>query len=176
MSRAPEAARGWRRRLDGAVEAALRSVSSICLVALLGLVSTIVAIRFFPFISLGWEDEVVELAFAWMVFLGSAAVWRNHEHIAIDFIPQALAGSRAGRILEIAVGVLALGFLAVLTWYGLRLTWQARGNTSPMLILPVPMWYAAVPVAGAIMIGYTLVRIVKVLRRPDVRTTEARGE
>jgi TRAP-type transport system small permease protein len=176
MSRAPEAARGWRRRLDGAVEAALRSVSSICLVALLGLVSTIVAIRFFPFISLGWEDEVVELAFAWMVFLGSAAVWRNHEHIAIDFIPQALAGSRAGRILEIAVGVLALGFLAVLTWYGLRLAWQARGNTSPMLILPVPMWYAAVPVAGAIMIGYTLVRIVKVLRRPDVRTTEARGE
>jgi TRAP-type C4-dicarboxylate transport system permease small subunit len=176
MSRAPEAARGWRRRLDGAIETALRSVSSFCLVALLGLVSTIVAIRFVPFLSLGWEDEVVELAFAWMVFLGSAAVWRSHEHIAIDFIPQALAGSRAGRILEIAVGALALGFLAVLTWYGLRLAWQARGNTSPMLILPVPMWYAAVPVAGAIMIGYTLVRMMKVLRRPDVTTTEPRGE
>jgi TRAP-type transport system small permease protein len=176
MNRATGSPGEWSARLDGALEAVLRWISSICLVALLGLVSIIVTIRFFPFISLGWEDEVVEFAFAWMVFLGSAAVWRNHEHIAIDFIPQALAGSRAGRILEIAVGVLALGFLAVLTWYGLRLAWQARGNTSPMLILPVPMWYAAVPVAGAIMIGYTLVRMVKVLRLPDVTTTKPSGE
>jgi len=76
----------------------------------------IVLIRFWPIVVLGWEDEVVELAFAWMVFLGSAAVWRSHEHIAIDFIPQALAGTRTGRALEMAVGILALGFLGVFTW------------------------------------------------------------
>jgi len=106
----------------------------------------------------------VELAFAWMVFLGSAAVWRSHEHIVIDFIPQALAGSRAGRVLEVVVGLLVLGFLAVFTWYGWLLTAQAQGNTSPMLVLPRPLWYAAVPVSGLVMIGYTLARMLKALR------------
>jgi TRAP-type C4-dicarboxylate transport system permease small subunit len=151
-------------RLDGAVEATLRWISLACLVVLLGLVSVIVLIRFFPIVVLGWEDEVVELAFAWMVFLGSAAVWRSREHIVIDFIPQALAGSRAGWALELLVGLLALGFLAVVTWYGWLLTLEARGNTSPMLILPRPLWYAAVPVSGVVMIGYTATRMLKVLR------------
>jgi TRAP-type C4-dicarboxylate transport system permease small subunit len=146
------------------VEATLRWISLVCLVVLLGLVSVIVLIRFFPIMVLGWEDEVVELVFAWMVFLGSAAVWRSHEHIAIDFILQALAGSRAGRALEVVVGLLVLGFLAVFTWYGWLLTLEARGNTSPMLILPRPLWYAAVPVSGLVMMGYTVARMRKEFR------------
>jgi len=156
-------------RADRALNAAMRWISSICLVVLLGLVSLIVLIRFWPVVALGWEDEVVELAFAWMIFLGSAAVWRSHEHIVIDFIPQALAGSPAGRALEMLVGVLVLGFLGVYTWYGWLLTLQSQGNTSPMLVLPKPLWYAAVPASGLVMIGYTIARMVKAFERSDVR-------
>jgi TRAP-type C4-dicarboxylate transport system permease small subunit len=163
MSRAGEATTGGgAARADRALDAAMRLISSICLVILLGLVSLIVLIRFWPMVALGWEDEVVELAFAWMVFLGSAAVWRSHEHIVIDFIPQALAGRPAGRVLEGIAGLLTLGFLGVYTWYGWLLTLQSQGNTSPMLVLPRPLWYAAVPVSGAVMIGYTLARIRRV--------------
>lgn len=158
--REPSAA-GAAARIDRALDAGLRWISSACLVGLLGLVCLMVGIRFWPVIALGWEDEVVELAFAWMVFLGSAAVWRRHEHIAIDFIPQALAGSRAGRALEATAGLLILGFLGVFTWYGWRLTLQAQGNTSPMLVLPRPLWYAVVPVSGVVMIGYTLARMLR---------------
>jgi TRAP-type transport system small permease protein len=156
-------------RADRALDAAMRWISSICLVVLLGLVSLIVLIRFWPVVALGWEDEVVELAFAWMIFLGSAAVWRSHEHIVIDFIPQALVGSPAGRALEMLVGVLVLGFLGVYTWYGWLLTLQSQGNTSPMLVLPKPLWYAAVPASGLVMIGYTIARMVKAFERSDVR-------
>ena len=154
---------------DRALDAAMRWISSGCLVVLLGLVSVIVLVRFWPVVALGWEDEVVEFAFAWMVFLGSAAVWRSGEHIVIDFIPQALAGSAAGRALEVVVGVLMLGFLGVFTWYGWLLTLQSQGNTSPMLVLPRPLWYAAVPVSGVVMIGYTIARMVKAFRRPRVK-------
>jgi TRAP-type C4-dicarboxylate transport system permease small subunit len=155
-------------RADRALDAAMRWISSICLVVLLGLVSLIVLIRFWPVVALGWEDEVVELAFAWMIFLGSAAVWRNHEHIVIDFIPQALVGSPAGRALEVLVGILVLSFLGVYTWYGWLLTLQSQGNTSPMLVLPKPLWYAAVPVSGLVMIGYTVARMVKAFGRSNV--------
>ena len=158
---------GFAARADRALDAAMRWLSSICLVMLLGIVSVIVLIRFYPFVALGWEDEIVELAFAWMIFLGSAAVWRSHQHIVIDFLPQALAGSRMGRVLEIMVDILVLGFLGVYTWYGWLLTIQAQGNTSPMLVLPRPIWYAAVPVSGVVMIGYTLVRMMRAVTRAD---------
>jgi TRAP-type C4-dicarboxylate transport system permease small subunit len=160
--------RGGGSLIDRALDAAMRWVGSVCLVVLLGLVSLIVLIRFWPLVTLGWEDEVVELAFAWMIFLGSAAVWRSHEHIVIDFLPQALAGSTAGRVLEMVVGVLVLGFLGVYTWYGWLLTLQSQGNTSPMLVLPKPLWYAAVPASGVLMIGYTIVRMVNTLRRSAI--------
>jgi TRAP-type transport system small permease protein len=160
MSRAVESSGdSGAARADRVLDVGMRWMSSTCLVILLAIVSLMVLIRFVPIIALGWEDEVVELAFAWMIFLGSAAVWRSHEHIAIDFLPQALAGSRAGRVLEMVVGVLVLAFLGVYTWYGWLLTLQAQGNTSPMLVLPKPLWYAAVPVSGLVMIGYTVARL-----------------
>jgi len=170
MSRASEApAPGRTERMDHVLDVGMRGISAVCLVVLLVLVSLIVLIRFWPVVALGWEDEVVELAFAWMVFLGSAAIWRSGEHIVIDFIPQALAGTRAGRVLEMIIGALMLGFLAVFTWYGWLLTLQSQGNTSPMLVLPRPLWYAAIPVSGVVMIGYTIARMVKALARPDVK-------
>lgn len=166
-SEAPAAGRAGR--FDHTLDVAMRGISAVCLVVLLALVSLIVLIRFWPVVALGWEDEVVELAFAWMVFLGSAAIWRSGEHIAIDFIPQALAGTGAGRALELLIGAAMLGFLGVFTWYGWLLTLQSQGNTSPMLVLPRPLWYVSVPVSGLVMIGYTMARMVKAFRQPSVK-------
>lgn len=81
--------------------------------------------------------------------------------IAFPEVYMALAGSAAGRVLEVAVGALMLEFLGVFTCQGRLLTLQSQGNTSPMLDLPRPWWCAWVPVSGVVMIGYTIARIVK---------------
>lgn len=170
MSRVSDApAAGRVEWVDRGLDVAMRWISAVCLTVLLCLVSLMVLVRFWPVVALGWEDEVVELAFAWMVFLGSAAVWRSGEHIVIDFIPQALAGTGAGRALEMIIGAAMLGFLGVFTWYGWLLTLQSQGNTSPMLVLPRPLWYVSVPVSGLVMIGYTMARMVKAFRQPSVK-------
>jgi TRAP-type C4-dicarboxylate transport system permease small subunit len=167
MSQSSESSRGWASRTDRLLGAFLQWLSIVCMFVLVVLVSALVLIRFVPIISLGWADEIVELAFAWMVFMGTALVWRSHEHITIDFIPQALAGTRAGRVLDVVVNLLILGFLAVFTWQGWFLTIQARGNTSPMLTMPRLLWYAVLPVSGLVMIGYTVSRILKAIRPAD---------
>jgi TRAP-type C4-dicarboxylate transport system permease small subunit len=165
---------GCAARADRVLEAVLRWLSIVCMFVLVVLVCGLVFIRFFPIMSLGWADEIVELAFAWMVFMGTTAVWRSHEHITIDFIPQALAGTRAGRLLDVVVGLLVLGFLAVYTWQGWFFMLQARGNTSPMLTMPRPLWYAVLPVSGLVMIGYTLSRTLKSIR--PLTSTAKTGE
>lgn len=163
---------GRAARADRTVESVLRWTSVVCMFVLVVLVCALVLIRFFPILSLGWADEIVELAFAWMVFMGTAVVWRDHEHITIDFIPQALVGTRSGRILDVVVSLLILGFLAVFTWQGFLFTIQAMDNTSPMLTMPRPLWYAVLPVSGLVMMGYTVRRCLRVIRetphdRPD---------
>lgn len=162
---AHEPSGGGAVRADRFLEIVLRWISIVCMFVLVVLVCALVLVRFFPIMSLGWTDEIVELAFAWMVFMGTAAVWRSHEHITIDFLPQALAGTRAGRVLDVVMGLLILGFLAIFTWQGWLLTIQAIGNTTPMLTLPKPLWYAAIPASGLVMIVYTVSRILNDFRR-----------
>jgi TRAP-type C4-dicarboxylate transport system permease small subunit len=173
MTRSPAGspAPGFLSRLDHNLEAVLRWVSLLCLAVLAVLVSALVFVRFFPILSLDWSDEIVELVFAWMVFMGTAAVWRRHEHIVIDFIPQALAGTRAGRALEVLVSLLTLVFLAVFTWQGWRLAVQAE-DTSPMLLLPRPLWYVVLPLSGLVMIAYTLGGCLRAIR-PAARDSRA---
>ena len=155
---------GCATRADRTLEAVLRWMSIVSMFVLVVLVCALVLFRFFPIVSLGWADEIVELAFAWMVFIGTAAVWRTNEHITIDFIPQALAGTQAGRVLEVVINLLILGFLAVFTWQGWFLTLQSSSNTSPMLTLPKPLWYAVIPVSGFLMIVYTVSRLWRAIR------------
>jgi TRAP-type transport system small permease protein len=164
--------RGVLAQVDHYLEVTLRWTCIVSMTALTILVCALVLVRFYPLVSLGWADEIVELAFAWMVFLGTALVWRNREHITIDFIPQALAGTVIGRVIDVAVSLLILWFMVVFTWQGWLLTLRAVGNTTPMLILPKPLWYAAIPVSGVLMIVYTIIGIVRPIRSapPDPET------
>ncbi|HEX9900445.1 MAG TPA: TRAP transporter small permease [Candidatus Methylomirabilis sp.] len=161
----------WWAEADRALAAVLRWGSMLCLAFLLVLLAAGVLVRFAPLFSMGWADEVVELAFAWMVFLGTAALWRENAHITVTFLPDLLGGTRGGRLLEGLVTLLALGFLVTFTWEGWLLTGQAAGNRTPILELPKPMWYVALPLSGLVMIGYTLRRSLQ-----TIRMARARGE
>ncbi|MEI8191361.1 MAG: TRAP transporter small permease subunit [candidate division NC10 bacterium] len=163
MSHEPETASALR---EGSVTALLRGLTSLCMVGLLILVSALILLRVGIFsVPLEWSDEVIELLFAWMVFIGTAIVWGRREHIVVDLIPQMLAGTRAAWWLEVVGCALALVFLAVFTWQGATFTLQARGNTSPILILPRPLWYVSMPIAGMMMTWHTLRLGLQILRR-----------
>jgi TRAP-type C4-dicarboxylate transport system permease small subunit len=142
-------------RADQSLAVALRGVCIAAFVVLLVLVGTGILIRFLPMFSLGWADEIVELAFAWMVFLGTAVLWRGRAHFRVDLIPQMLAGSRAGKILEILLSLMALAFFLVFTYEGGMLTLRTVVD-SPILALPRALWYMVMPISGLIIIGYTV--------------------
>src|SRR4030042_4108267 len=94
----------------------LKCGSATCLVGLLFFIAAGVFVRFVPISSMGWADEIIEFGFAWMVFLGAAALWRGRSHFRVEVLPERLAGKRSGKILEIFLNLSALVFLFIFTY------------------------------------------------------------
>lgn len=126
-----------------------------CLVGLLVFLSAGIFVRFVPIGSMGWADEVIEFAFAWMIFFGTAVLWRERSHFRVDLIPNWLAGSRAGHMLDIILSLMALVFFLVFTYEGGVLTMRTTED-SPILALPKALWYMIMPTSGCMLIGYTV--------------------
>jgi TRAP-type transport system small permease protein len=143
------------KKMELGLVLSLRWATVGCFVGLLFLIGAGILARFIPFFSMGWADEVIEWAFAWMVFLGTAVLWRERTHFRVDLIPNWLAGSRAGQTLEIFLSLLSLVFFLVFTYEGGVLTMRTTDN-SPILDLPKAIWYVILPISGAAIIGYTV--------------------
>ena len=146
---------GRLAQVDRGLAEAMRGACIAAFVVLIVLVTTLILIRFAPLFSLGWADEIVEMAFAWMTFLGAAVLWRSRSHFRVDLIPSLLAGTRAGQALEIILSLLSLIFFLVFTYEGTVLTLRTA-MPSPILAWPKALWYMIMPVSGLIMVGYTL--------------------
>ena len=132
-------------------------------VSILGVVFVLLAInvfvRFFPIVSFEWFDEVIEMLIAWMVFLGTAALWRENEHFTITFFPDLFKGRKAGFALDILINLVGLAFIGVFTYYSLNLTLRVSDWT-PIINMPKKLLYASMPVSGVFMVIYSLRNIL----------------
>jgi TRAP-type C4-dicarboxylate transport system permease small subunit len=149
-------------KLDCWIERCLRWFSIGCIVMLTVVLIGVVFVRFFPIAKLSWSDEAIEWAFAWMVFMGAAALWRRNEHFCVDALSCRLGRMRGGVFHSICVGLLSLSFFVIFTYYGYLLTISAN-DRSPILEWPRPLWYASMPIAGVIMTGYCIQNIIKLI-------------
>jgi TRAP-type C4-dicarboxylate transport system permease small subunit len=152
-------------RLDQYVGKVLRAVPIACLIALFLLLFVNVVARSFQLAGFAWFDEIVQGLFAWMVFAGAAALWREHDHFQVLWLPEVLA-PQTSRILQIFIALVGLVFLLAMTWYGASLTMRANALT-PILDLPTSLFYAAIPVSGAVMVVYSLADLFRLFSQRD---------
>lgn len=160
--------------LDLGLARTLRWGTMVCLAGLWVLITAGVFVRFVPISSLGWADEIIELAFAWMVFLGTAALWRERSHFRVELLPHLLAGSRAADFLEVLVELICLVFLLIFTSQGWILAIRAT-DRSPILEYTRTYFYIVMPLAGLIMIGYSL-RHLRVFLRGQAKQGRPTGQ
>jgi TRAP-type C4-dicarboxylate transport system permease small subunit len=145
--------------LDRTLESTMRGICIVCLSFLLLLLAANVFFRFVTILSMGWFDEIVELLFAWLVFVGAAALWRENSHFRVDWIYAKFENRRAGDIIGLLVELLCLFFMIVMTWEGLRITLLANDWT-PILKFPKRLMYVDIPIAGSLMIIYSIRNII----------------
>jgi len=121
------------------------------------LVSANVFVRFVPVASLHWFDEIIELFYACLVFYGAAALWISREHISVgDWIGEKMIKNVTGRHLyRMLLELIVLVFALIFFYYSLRLTVLAQDVTN-VFAIPKSILYSCMPVAGAIMIIYSI--------------------
>jgi TRAP-type C4-dicarboxylate transport system permease small subunit len=152
------------RKAGHVLDWVMRWGSVFCLVCIFILIAAGIFVRFVPISSMGWADEIIEMGFAWMVFLGATLLWKERTHFRVDIIPNSLAGSESGRRLDIVLNLMNLAFFAVFAYQGWVLTMRTT-DPSPILAWPKAIWYSIMPISGVLLAGYTLRDLILLFRR-----------
>ncbi|MBS1229981.1 MAG: conserved rane protein of unknown function [Proteobacteria bacterium] len=143
-------------RIDKGLTLVLEWICIVLFAAITFILTLNIVVRFFPFMSMHWFDEILELLYGALVFYGAAAVWVTHSHFSVgDWISKYLKSVRARFAYRLLVEVMSLVFIAIFFWYALQLMLQTEEQTTAFAMSK--KWlYACMPITGGIMVLYTL--------------------
>ena len=142
-------------------------LAAIGLVAMTVIVFWQVFLRYVLNWSNSWTEVTAVLIMSWFIFLGAAVGIRENSHLGFDVLLYVLPkGSK--KVLRTISDVVVLAFAVGMVVYGLdlvMLSWRAR---LPALGIPEGMKYLPLVAGGAIMILFSLERMVLRFAGADV--------
>jgi TRAP-type transport system small permease protein len=113
---------------------------------------------------LSWVEQVSNMIFIWVVFVGSAVLYRQNLHIGVDVFLGMLS-EKNRTIWKWVVECGNLLFIVVLFIYSLKLTIDVMPNTAGALDITPAYYYAAAPCACLMMMLYFIEKIVDPSKR-----------
>lgn len=105
-----------------------------------------------------WSEELARFLLIWIGILGAAYASGQNMHLAIDLLSPKLEG-RKKKLLANTIRMVIITFaFCVLVVGGFRLIYitHVLGQTSPALQIPMTIVYAAIPLAGVLVVYYKL--------------------
>ncbi len=121
------------------------AVAGIALVVLVAAVCWGVVTRYVTATSAAWTGDVTSVAFAWLIFVGSAAAFKYGAHMSVDIFWRRLPPC-ARRYFGATIDAVILVFLAYATWLGIGFCLASMDDPLPILRWPRAVLYAALVV------------------------------
>jgi TRAP-type transport system small permease protein len=156
-------------RLSDAVTALAKLVLGGSIAAIVLITLAAVFWRYVLDAPLSWIEQVSTMIFVWIIFLGSAVLYRQNLHIGVDAFLFML-NERNRAIWKWVIEVLNLTFIVVLFIFSLKLTIDVMDNTAGALDISPAYYYASAPVSCLMMMLFFIEKIV------DPRKREPLGE
>jgi TRAP-type C4-dicarboxylate transport system permease small subunit len=140
------------------------------------LISTQIVMRYVFRQSLSWSEELARYVFIWQLWLGVSYAAKNHSHIRIKIIENAL-NNRQLMILETVVTVIwfAFGCFVIVQGYSVAMRIGAYHQTSSALGLPMVYAYMAVPVGATLMNIRLVQNLIIMYRSGKIGKVDATG-
>ncbi|MFK7891409.1 MAG: TRAP transporter small permease [Granulosicoccus sp.] len=112
--------------------------------------------------SVSWGEELPAHILAMLTFIGAAYLTRNNEHLGFDAVVSVLPG-RLKSLVMCANLILMAGFGAMLAYYGSIAAISFGTRQLISLDLPVALFRGAMPVGGALITLFCLIRLLSLL-------------
>jgi TRAP-type transport system small permease protein len=93
-----------------------------------------------------WTEEMARFFFIWMIMIGAMVGIRDGAHFDVDLWPE--LKPRANALLRVVSNVFVLVFALVFIWYGIKFVQFGWSQNSELAELPMPLIFAAWPMAG----------------------------
>lgn len=131
------------------------------------LISINVFTRYLLSTSLNWAEEVAYLCFNWAVFFGVAIVYRYQGLTAIDLIVDRLHGKVKKAVLIFGYTLIVLVNIGLIVW-GTQFSVIAWARKSPSLQIPYFFYDISIPLAGLMLLYYSIKFLIRTIRNEDV--------
>ena len=137
-----------------------------CLFALMTLIGTYqIVTRYFFNRPSTVSEELLTYSFTWMALLASAYVFGKRDHMRMGFLADKFTGP-GRRYLEVAIDLLTFAFAGVVMVYGgISITKLTMIQTTASLRVPMGYIYVIVPVAGVLIMLFSLMNAADMLHR-----------
>lgn len=133
----------------------LAAFAGVLLILLMLSISIDVSLRYFFGITFTGLLELSEFSLLWITFLATAWLLTKTGHVNIDFVINRLS-PRPKVIFNIGIYLVSAIIFSIITWYGVKVTWQDfQLNTVMATILEPLKW----PIEAIIPIGSFLLFI-----------------
>ena len=139
-------------------------VSVLLLVGVAGVMMAQVIARYVFDTPIVWSEEFARLGLIWLTFVASGFVMSTGEHIQVDVIGN-FVGRRGRLFLDLFSAAVVLVTTLMLLPQGLQFVAARSGSTSPMMGMPMDLWYAAVPVGFVLLAFHSTLNIVLAISR-----------
>ena len=143
-----------------------RLLVAFLLAFIVALIAANVIMRYVFNASLSWAEELTLWTFVWFIWLAVSYAFHTREHIRIT-VMRDLLPERVRLYLDILVDVLVLGFLVLLAIECIKLIMQpfVASQSSVVLGLPIPIFYASAPVGAALSAFRVVQHLLRSLKR-----------
>ena len=111
-----------------------------------------------------YTEEFLRYALIWLTMIGMPYAYGQDKHISIGLITKTFKVKNllvTKLFIEVLIFVLSV---AVLIVGGMMVTINSIGQISPAMQLPMPIYYACLPISGVLMSLYCIVRFTGFIR------------
>ena len=156
-----------------AVKRLLEKLNAVVLLCMFGVTVLTVVFRGVLGISAAWSEELAQVSFILLVFIGAAAVMEDEGHIRIDTVVERLSrnGQRVVRILGRLLTILFLVLFASGAWDNAMMNWET--DLGILEWLKIGHVYLALFLTTAIMLFYVTINIVRDVKNDSGRASAA---
>lgn len=105
-----------------------------------------------------WTEELARYLFVWLVFTGSAVVFRENRHLSIDYFVSFFP-TKVRRIVSVVINVIIAIFIVMALYHSNRLLTITSYQTSPTLMVPMSWIYLSFPLSLGLMLIELMFRL-----------------